>query len=357
MMESKAVKRSLSLLKNRIGRNQALWDTYKAASNPYEMVYMAPPCVVCSGDDAARKHPISRAFYKLWEIACDDDGLSRVLRDPEPKSFAYVAEAPGSFVEAIVTFRRDLGFRGVDVHRGITLDSDNKRVPHWKLPWVWMRAFNVEISRGADGTGDVTRLENVETFVSECGGDGSCDVVTGDGGFDFSSDFNTQEVQMTKLLASEVLVAMRLLRAGGCAVIKVFDAFDGATVGLLAAFMDSFDRYGIVKPKMSRPGNSERYVVCSGYKPDARAAETRCALERYLSESDAEFPRLTGSAEALDYVVRSNLRHGIVQMASIIETLDLMDRGVEVSCADLSGVWIRTYLTTVTAETEERRPA
>ena len=353
-MESEAVKRSLTLLKNRIGRNQDEWDTYKAACNPYEMVYMAPPCVVCSGGDGALKHPISRAFYKIWEVACDDDGLSRVLRDPEPKRIAYVAEAPGSFVEAIVTFRHRHGFRGLDEHRGITLDSDNRRVPHWKLPWVWMRAFNVEISRGADGTGDVTRPENVEAFVVECGGDGSCDVVTGDGGFDFSSDFNAQEVQMTRLLASEVLLAMRLLRRGGCAVIKVFDAFDAATVGLLSAFLDSFDRYGIVKPKTSRPGNSERYVVCSGYKAEPRGAETCAALGRYLTGGAAEFPRLSSSAEARGYVVRSNLRHGVVQMASIIETLDAMDRGVGARGADLSGEWIRTYLT---AETEERRPA
>lgn len=339
------VQRSLELLKDKIGRDQDRWDAYKAARNPYEMVYAAPPCVASVGA-APPTHPTSRAFYKLWELVCDDEEIRAVLRAPGPKNFAYVAEAPGSFVEALVTFRRaateaSAGGRARDGHRGITLGSERRSVPHWKLQWSWMRAFDVEVSRGSDGTGDVTRPENIDAFVKECGGEGSCDMVTGDGGFDFSSNFNEQESQVTLLLAAEVLVAMRLLRRGGCAVVKMFDAFNPETVDLVGAFMDRFELSDIRKPKTSRPANSERYLVCTGYKGKDPDACRGC--ERYVSGLDPT-PILRASAESKRRVAEANVRHGIAQIASIIDTFDAMDRGDQRPVPDLSPEWIRSYL-------------
>eukprot|EP00873_Tetraselmis_striata_P043969 jgi/Tetstr1/464233/TSEL_009038.t1 len=350
------VRRSLALLKDKIGRNQAQWDVYKIACNPYELVYTAPPCVVSV--DGERKHPISRAFYKMWEIVCDDDGIRRALLDPRPKSFAYVAEAPGSFVEAVVTFRETAlaaaaaDGRPRDRHRGITVGSDRRSVPHWKLQWPWMRAFGVGLCRGADGTGDVTRLANIAAFVRDCGGDGSCDMVTGDGGFDFSSNFNEQEAQMTRLLAAEVLVAMRLLRRGGCAVIKVFDAFNPDTVELLAAFVERFERHDIRKPSTSRPANSERYVVCSGYTGQSLDACQTC--ERYIA-GRGDALDLRASPQARRFVAAANMRHCLAQLECIIDTFDAMDRGDQSSHPDRSGEWTRDYITT--GPTAARTPA
>lgn len=351
------VKRSLALLKDKIGRNQAQWDVYKIVCNPYEMVYTAPPCVASSGGSEF-KHPISRAFYKIWEIVYDDDDIRGMLQDPRPKCFGYVAEAPGSFVEAVVTFRKthalSRGGHIRDRHRGITLASERRSVPHWKLQWPWMRAFNVGLCRGADGTGDVTELANIDAFVRECGGDGACDMVTGDGGFDFSSNFNEQESQMMRLLAAEVLVAMRLLRRGGCAIIKVFDAFNAETVELLAAFMERFDRYDIRKPKTSRPANSERYVVCSGYT--GQSLDTCQTCERYISGHDDTLD-LRASASCKRFVEAANMRHSLAQMACIIDTLDVMDRGDQSTRRDLSHEWLRAYLPPVIEPTAERTRA
>lgn len=345
------VKRCLSLLKDRIGRHQSRWDACKIACNPYEMVYLAPPCVM--GCDGEKRHPISRAFYKLVEMVTDDPDLNAVVSDPSPKRFAYIAEAPGSFVEAVVTMRmRNNVQRGGgrtesrgDSHHGITLSSDRRSVPHWKLQGGWMRAFNVSLCRGADGSGDVTVLANVDSFVLECGGEAACDMVTADGGFDFSSNFNEQESQMGRLLAAEVLAATRLIRPGGCAVVKVFDAFNSETVDLMAAFIDRFERAAVVKPKTSRPANSERYMVCSGYR--GKCASLCIALEAYITDGTpltAATHSIRPSPAAVSLVVDSNLLHCVAQMECIVLTLDVLESGAVAPTRDMSAEWIERYL-------------
>ena len=350
---SERVKRSLSILKDGIGRRQAEWDAYKIAANPYEMVYTAPPCVACC--DGGAKHPISRAFYKLWEIVSDSAGIRAVIDDPRPKRFAYLAEAPGSFVEAIVTARHARGAAG-DSHVGMTLLSERRSIPHWKLQWPWMRAFNVSLCRGRDGTGDITRMNNIDDMVLACGGEGSCDMVTGDGGFDFSSNFNEQESQVLRLLAAEVLIASRALKAGGCCVIKVFDAFNPDTKALIGRFLDAFADYGICKPKTSRPANSERYMVCSGYKGAGEGLRRAC--ESLLSGDEQAF----GSGappDSADYIERVNLCHSVAQLECIIDTMDMMDRGNQVPREDLSQEWMLAYMpgAVVTAPTGGRTRA
>ena len=53
------------------------------------------------------------------------------------------------------------------------------------------------ISNGSDGTGDLYKLINVFSYIKTCGKN-SCQIVTADGGFDYTSDFE-QELSSYKL--------------------------------------------------------------------------------------------------------------------------------------------------------------
>ena len=53
----------------------------------------------------------------------------------------------------------------------------------------------------------------------------SMNIVTGDGGFDFSIDFNKQEMNISKLLFAQVCYALILQKKGGSFVLKIFDCF------------------------------------------------------------------------------------------------------------------------------------
>lgn len=345
---SDCLRRCILMLKDRIGRNQAEWDRWKHACNPYELVYNAPPHV-CT-PNGSRKPPTSRAFYKLWEIAHDVAHIRAVMLDPAPKRFVYLAEAPGSFVEAVVSMRR--GAEACDAHIGVSLAPVGRSVPNWKLPASWMAAYNVSIFRGRRGDGDITREDTIDDLVRFSGGEGTCDIVTGDGGFDFSENFNEQEAQVIRLLASELLAASRLLKPGGGCVIKVFDAFNDDTVSLLSSFMDTFAVSEIRKPATSRPANSERYIVCSGYIPSPGFT---AACKVFITGDSDGFP-IRGSASSLAYIRSANVEHAAKQLENIIFTMQAME-SAGAPAIDMSGQWIDRFMPGVTGRSGERTPA
>jgi hypothetical protein len=277
--------KSLAELKDRID-DAPRWDFYKGFTNEYERIYSVPPCVYVS--DTERKPPCSRAFFKLWEIVYDAWAeLEPVLGSAEACRFAYVGEGPGSFIEAVVTLRRLNGRsqRQSDEHAGITLRSGGYTVPHWRLSRQWCARHGVRLCSGKDGSGDIYKPDNMDSFVREAGGPGSCDMVTGDGGFDFSSNFNSQEASMLRMLVSEVMCALALLREGGAFVLKTFDTFNASTRAILVAAQSVFRAAEVRKPKSSRPANAERYLVCVGFRRDAAAAALETALRGWVAEN------------------------------------------------------------------------
>ena len=51
------------------------------------------------------------------------------------------------------------------------------------------------------------------------------DIITGDGGFDFSVDFNMQEELAQKLIYSQIIIGFAMLKKGGTFICKFFDTF------------------------------------------------------------------------------------------------------------------------------------
>ena len=51
------------------------------------------------------------------------------------------------------------------------------------------------------------------------------DLITADGGVDFSENFNDQEYTATKLIIAQVIYAISMQSSGGNFVLKVFDIF------------------------------------------------------------------------------------------------------------------------------------
>ena len=91
---------------------------------------------------------------------------------------------------------------------------------------------NVHIETGADQTGDLLSFDNFvycsEKYKS------SMDIITGDGGFDFSQDFNNQENNISNLLFAQVAFALTMQKYKGAFVLKIFDSFMQSTIDILA---------------------------------------------------------------------------------------------------------------------------
>jgi hypothetical protein len=270
------IHQSLNCCKNHITKyhQNRKWDHYKRLTNEYELVFTSSSEFPGVGSLS----PISRSFFKLWEVLHDfrEEGL---WCRPRALCAMFLAEGPGGFVESFARFRDSLSRgaaacarkRPADELHGMTLLTKNRSVPSWK---VHGRGADLRVHRGVDGTGDMYSLANVDRVVADVG-PGRCDLVTADGGFDFSGDFNNQESASMRLILSEVYMALRLQRARGSFVLKVYDLHSTATMRLLYGLRRCYSRLRVVKPLTSRPANSEKYVLCTGFvgaPPDLLAA-------------------------------------------------------------------------------------
>jgi 23S rRNA U2552 (ribose-2'-O)-methylase RlmE/FtsJ len=206
--------------------------------------------------------------------------------DSPIKSF-HLAEGPGGFIEAFVRTREN----PQDVYIGITLldEKNDANIPSWKKSATFLKENpNVFIENGIDGTGNILSVANFEGCVKKYG-EGSMDFITGDGGFDFSMDFNNQEVYISKLLFAQITYALFLQKEGGTFVLKIFDVFMKHTVDMIAILSAFYDKVYITKPLTSRYANSEKYLVCIGYKEPGPFREILASCFRELVAHEGDY--------------------------------------------------------------------
>jgi 23S rRNA U2552 (ribose-2'-O)-methylase RlmE/FtsJ len=201
--------------------------------------------------------PVSRAYFKHWEVLHDFEKEFTFLRTSSVKA-AFLAEGPGGFIEAFVNKRKA---NGQDSIFGVTLISKNKTVPNWKLPRQFLETNNIKLLYGSDKTGSLYSKANIDSYILEIGKN-ECDYVTADGGFDFSNNYNNQENMSLKLIISEIYTSMSIQKLNGSFVLKVFDINLSTSKTLLNIIHQSYKTISFVKPSTSRTANSEKYLVC-----------------------------------------------------------------------------------------------
>jgi len=253
---NKTLAKYLNQLKGQIGPHGEDWDNIKKYTNPYEYIHT---CYPGSKHPVSKLKPLSRAFFKFIEMANVFDIFASYNR---PIQTFHLAEGPGGFIEAIQLMRQN----DEDKYYGMTLvDTNNTTVPGWKKTDNFLANHpNVIIESGKDGTGNLYNPENFDYCIKNYGN--SMDIVTGDGGFDFSIDFNKQEELAFRLILSQVAYAIGLQRVGGTFILKCFDTFMKPSIDVLYILASFYKNVHIIKPQTSRYANSEKYIVCTGFK-------------------------------------------------------------------------------------------
>ena len=262
-IDSKIYSQSLAsyLYKTKEEINQFVkeWDTVKKLTNPYEFIHTA---ISIKANSISKIKPISRAFFKLIEI-CNVLDVFKNFSSKPIKSF-HLAEGPGGFIEATVYLRHNK----YDRYFGMTLiDDTNYDVPGWKKGESFLQENNnVTIEYGYDGKGNLYNHHNFK-FCREKYGN-SMDFITGDGGFDFSVDYNRQENMVLRLILTQVAYAISMQAKGGTFILKMFDLFSQSSVDILYILSSFYKSTYVIKPNTSREANSEKYIVCVGFKYD-----------------------------------------------------------------------------------------
>lgn len=246
--------------KDLIHNKEGDWNTYKLITNPYEFIH------TCYNDTIyiSKLKPISRSFYKLIEIYMDFSILDDYNHDSIQT--LHLAEGPGGFIEATKHMRRTYTNRHSkkDLYVGITLiDKKDKIVPNWdKLKSA--KYSNIRLDYCQDNTGNLFNIENL-TYVNEKYKN-SMNIITADGGFDFSSNYNEQEHTILRLLLVQTMYAIICQKKNGTFIMKIFDNFNKSTNDILFLLSCFYQNVIICKPKTSRYANSEKYIVCKYFR-------------------------------------------------------------------------------------------
>lgn len=249
----------LNVLKGQIDQCENAWDKYKKYTNPYEFIHTIVPN---SRNAICQYKPLSRSFFKMIEMCHMLDILSE-LPIEKCKSF-HLAEGPGGFIEALLFLRKNPN----DIYYGMTLlEEHNQNVPGWRKSKVFLAEHkNVIIEKGKDERGDLMNPNNLLHCYKHY--KGKMDLITGDGGFDFSVHYLSQEIVSAPLILCQISFAVAMQKRGGTFIIKMFDTFTKISLDILYLLSNIYETVHFVKPHTSRYANSEKYIICKNFKLD-----------------------------------------------------------------------------------------
>ncbi len=216
------------------------------------------------------------------------------------------------------------------------------RIPSWKKSEMFLSLHTdtVFIETGADETGNILSIENFDHCVNKYGN--TMNMITGDGGFDFSVSFNTQELMTIPLMYAQICYAISMQKKGGNFILKIFDSFHSATVDMLFLLSSFYRDVYICKPQTSRMGNSEKYVVCKNFIHD-NTDEINVVLRKSLNEviecynEGKHVIRLLNLPIPAYFITKLeeyNAIFGQHQIENIHQTLSLVDKHVKMDRID-----------------------
>jgi 23S rRNA U2552 (ribose-2'-O)-methylase RlmE/FtsJ len=230
-------------VKNKIDKvNINIWNRIRRYTNNYEFPLKR------SGNVS----PISRAFFKMWEMIHD----YKLIEKNKEIIVLNIAESPGGFIQAISDFMED----SYKIYT-MSLISKDDNIPRYS-PRIYENR-NVDVLYG-EGDGDIYNIENIESIRKSMRS--KAELITGDGGFNENNRYNIKEQLHNKLFLSEIIIAISNQKYEGKFVMKMFDTYTRFSLDLICILLEFYNDVCITKPLTSRPTNSEKYIICKGFK-------------------------------------------------------------------------------------------
>jgi 23S rRNA U2552 (ribose-2'-O)-methylase RlmE/FtsJ/DNA-directed RNA polymerase subunit E'/Rpb7 len=248
------------------------------------------------------KNITSRAFYKIWEMLHD---YPELLKNNKMK-IGCLAEAPGGFISGIYNYRMKI-INNDDEYYAISLiDKTNKNINDFsgEMSKKLFEMVKINIDE-KDKSGNLTDTNVIKNFINFVGKN-SCDLITADGGIDKAENdlYEYEEIANSKLFFGEILTALGLQSKGGSFIIKIYDIYYHMTIQLIIILQYYYETVNIVKPLTSRPANSEKYLVCTGYKKAISEKEFDNLIKLLDKWNEIENKPLTDYKNNSQYFIR-----------------------------------------------------
>lgn len=201
-----------------------------------------------------KPYHISRGFYKLEDIFNNFNNFDNILNKNSSnlRSF-HLCEAPGAFIEySMYNLGKDLNWNAMTIK-----DGNNNATP------CMHHSFNKDRILNDFVNGDVTNVDNIIYTNKKYAN--IFNLITADGGINILHKYALQEHITHLLIFAQVVAAIFLQDTGGVFILKMFDIFTKFSIDILEIIQYYWSDISIYKPDTSRLGNSERYIVSSGF--------------------------------------------------------------------------------------------
>eukprot|EP01053_Blabericola_migrator_P002713 Blabericola_migrator_1__2712@NODE_1771_length_3818_cov_18_925620_g1143_i0_p1_GENE_NODE_1771_length_3818_cov_18_925620_g1143_i0NODE_1771_length_3818_cov_18_925620_g1143_i0_p1_ORF_typecomplete_len1121_score269_89FtsJ/PF01728_19/8_5e21FtsJ/PF01728_19/8_1e05Methyltrans_Mon/PF14314_6/7_9e05Methyltrans_Mon/PF14314_6/12Reovirus_L2/PF06016_11/0_047LIP1/PF15904_5/9e03LIP1/PF15904_5/0_28LIP1/PF15904_5/7_7e03_NODE_1771_length_3818_cov_18_925620_g1143_i0143376 len=274
--------------------NISEWSQHTDTTFPASKVKPIIRSMPAGDQDMTPPELLTNAWLKFYEILKKLELIDLSARSvvKEGLKTFHLCECPGAFVTATNHYLKTAcGDTHVDWDwKALSLDTYHECNDWFDMldnDLFYKETYGYWI-RGNEGTGNILKAKNV-TFILNFlhSKKWQANLVTADGSFDTQHDAGNQEELVFPLLLAETLVAMGSLAMGGHFVLKAYSLLTPCSIGLLALIANAFQSVHLVKPFVSKPGNSEIYVVAKGFAGVSQTIFTAC---RDLIERPVKHP-------------------------------------------------------------------
>ena len=207
---------------------------------------------------------ISRGFSKMYEILDTFD----IVPNKEKINTLHACEAPGNFIVAFnhyiktKTKVKEYNWIAQSYKPGKQIGNLEKAFGD---NYGIIKKYTDKWDFGFDGTGDITKLKNIEYYREKYK---NLDIITLDCGIGWALLYSKKEEKnfVIKLLFCEIIFVLRVLSKNGNGVVKMkFDQLDNpAMLSLICLVLSLFENVYIYKPFVN-PWTPEIYIIMKNY--------------------------------------------------------------------------------------------
>ncbi|UYV74389.1 CMTR2 [Cordylochernes scorpioides] len=206
---------------------------------------------------------LTQAWCKFYEIL-----HSYGLVDTLFFRSLHICEAPGAFINALEFYLDSKRQNHMWQWVGNTLN------PYYEGHSMSTAVFDDRFilptypcwNFGPNNTGDIMDPGFLDSLMEQVQANGPFHLVTADGSVDCQNLPDQQETLVAGLHFAEVVIALHCLAPNGNLVVKKFTLLECDSVCLTFLLTCLFNKVNVFKPVTSKPGNSEVYVICQGFR-------------------------------------------------------------------------------------------
>ena len=246
-------------------------------------------------------------FYKLWEIMFMFD-----LFDASEMSTAHFLE-DGSNIQSLIYFREKF-YKSKDKHYIVNSAKQN------------------------------TILEENEKKIIKINSDSikeKIEFITIGSDMTYNDNENTIESEYHIPLFKNIIQSIKIQKKGGSLVIKVFETYTDVTAKIISILIAVYDKVFLTKPMTSLPSQSERYIVCIGFKLGDVSGVLK-KLEKIQEVIDRN-PKMKLCDIFTDYDIDFKLKIRLIKINQLISNLVFKSMGEIVNFINNQDYYGDTY--------------